>query len=287
MGDSQDIIDVLNSNRISNLKMEGMRIHMRTTQSKDGTTLAYDVHGGGPALIFITGATCFRSFEPVLHDAQIFAQQFSVYNYDRRGHGDSGNTLPYAMERELEDIEAMIDAAGGTAYVYGHSSGAILALEAAMHLEGKVSKVVLYDPAYAHDEADQLEFKALIRALNRLLDDGKHGEALSLFLEGIGIPPEVIDGMQHSPQWPIMTALAPTLAYDTLLASDLPPIERASRLVTPTQIIVGEHSPESMAEVANQLMKAIPSAQCITLEGQDHMPNPEVLLPLLSSFLHR
>lgn len=258
---------------------------MKTTQSKDGTTLAYDVYGSGPALIYITGATCFRSFEPVLHDVKVFAEEFTVYNYDRRGRGDSGNTLPYAIERELEDIEAMINAAGGTAYLYGHSSGAILALEAAMRLGDKVSKLAMYDLAYAHDEANQTEFKGLSQGLYALLDSGKNDEAISLFLEGIGIPKEVIAGMQQSPDWTTMVALAPTLTYDTKLASDLPPIERASRLTTPTQIIVGEESPPSMDEVANQLIKAIPNTKYTKLAGQDHMPNPEVVLTMLSSFL--
>ena len=113
---------------------------MKTTKSKDGTTLAYDVYGSGPALIYITGASCFRSFIPIVQDAKAFASEFTVYNYDRRGRGDSGNTLPYSLEREVEDIEAMIDAAGGKAYLYGHSSGAVLALEAAMRLGDKVQK---------------------------------------------------------------------------------------------------------------------------------------------------
>ncbi|ALC84009.1 MULTISPECIES: alpha/beta fold hydrolase [Bacillus] len=258
---------------------------MNTTQSKDGTTLAYDVYGNGPALIFITGATCFRSFEPVLYDAQIFAEQFTVYNYDRRGRGDSGNTLPYAIERELEDIEAMIDAAGGTAYLYGHSSGAILALEATLKLGEKVNKLVMYDPSYANNEVDQNEFNELSQRLYKLLDSGKNDEAISLFLEGIGIPKEVVAGMQQSPQWATMAALAPTLVYDITLASDLPPIERACRLTTPALIIVGEDSPASLHEVASQLREAIPDAQYSQLTGQDHMANPEVLLPVLSGIL--
>jgi pimeloyl-ACP methyl ester carboxylesterase len=258
---------------------------MKTIQSKDGTTLAYDVYGSGPALILISGATCFRSFEPVLYDAKVFAEEFTVYNYDRRGRGDSGNTLPYSIEREVEDIEAMIDAAGGTAYVYGHSSGAILALEAAMRLGDKVSKLVMYDLSYVHDEADQNEFKELSQGLYALLDNDENEKAISLFLEGIGIPKEVIAGMQQSPQWATMIALAPTLAYDTTLASDLPPIERASRLTTPAQIIVGEESPATIHEVANQLIEAIPNVKYTKLAGQDHMANPEVVLPVLSSFL--
>ncbi|WP_414853894.1 alpha/beta fold hydrolase [Brevibacillus sp. IT-7CA2] len=258
---------------------------MKTIQSKDGTTLAYDVYGSGPALLFITGATCFRSFEPVLHDAHVFAEQFTVYHYDRRGRGDSGNTLPYAFEREIEDIEAMIDAAGGTAYLYGHSSGAILALEAAMKLGDKVSKLVLYDASYSSNEVDQREFNELGQSVNNLLDTGDHSEAISLFLEGIGIPKEVIFYMQQSPQWETMVALAPTLAYDISLASDLPPLEKAHHLRVPTLIIVGEKSPASLHDVASQLSQAIPHAQCSQLADQDHMPNPTVLLPLLTGFL--
>lgn len=259
---------------------------MKKTQSKDGTTLAYDVYGNGPALIYITGAICFRSFEPVLYDAKVFAEEFTAYNYDRRGRGDSGNTLPHSIEREVEDIEAMIDAAGGTAYLYGHSSGAILALEAAMRLGDKVHKLVMYDPSYVNDEAYQTEFKELTQGLCKLLDRGDNDEAIRLFLEGIGIPKEVIAGMQQSPQWATIVALAPTLAYDTTLASDLPPIEQASRLTTPTQIIVGEESPASIHEVASQLSEAIPNAECSQLAGQDHMPNPDILLPVLAGFLN-
>lgn len=258
---------------------------MQTTQSKDGTTLAYDVYGSGPALIYITGATCFRSFEPVLYDVDVFAREFTVYNYDRRGRGDSGNTLPYAIERELEDIEAMLDAAGGTACLLGHSSGAVLALEAALRLGSKVNKLVMYDASYVHDEAEQREFQELSQALYTLLDTGKHDEAMRFFLEGIGIPEEVIEGMRQSPDWAMMTALAPTLAYDTILASDLPPVERAARLSTPTQIIIGEESPASIHDVANQLRAAIPNAQYTQLADQDHMPDPEALLPVLTRFL--
>ncbi len=260
---------------------------MKTIQSKDATPLAYDVYGSGPALIYITGATCFRSFEPVLYDANVFAQQFTVYNYDRRGRGDSGNTLPYAVEREIEDIDALITAAGGTAYLYGHSSGAILALEAALRLGDKVSKLVLYDPAYAYDEAEQAEFRALSQGLYALLDQKKYDEAITGFLHGIEIPDDAIAWMQQSPDWATMTALAPTLAYDTLLASDLPPVNRATRLTTLTLIVVGENSPVAIQKVAHQLAEAMPNASLNTLVGQDHMPAPEVVLPVLSDFLTR
>ncbi|SKA32338.1 Pimeloyl-ACP methyl ester carboxylesterase [Chitinophaga eiseniae] len=256
---------------------------MKTTRSKDGTKLAYDVTGKGPALIYITGATCYRQFNPVLYDVSVFSEEFTVYNYDRRGRGDSGNTLPYAVEREVEDIEAMIDAAGGQGYLYGHSSGAILALKAAMALGSKVTKLVIYDAAYSHNKAYLEEFKGLSSELYQLLDEGKNQEAITGFLEGIGIPQEAFDSFY--PDWSAMVALAPTLAYDTTLASTLAPVNELASLTTPTQIIVGEKSPESIQEVALQLKAAIPHAAYTLLKGQDHMPAPEVVLSVLTHFL--
>lgn len=256
---------------------------MKTTHSKDGTKLAYNMTGKGPALIYITGATCHREFNPVLYDASVFSEEFTVYNYDRRGRGDSGNTLPYAVEREIEDIEAMIAAAGGRAFLYGHSSGAILALKAAMTLGDKVSKLVMYDAAYCHNEAYLEEFKTLSRGLYQLLENGKNEAAITGFLEGIGIPGEAFESL--FPDWPTMVALAPTLAYDTTLASSLAPVKEVATLTTPTQIIVGEKSPESIQEVAKQLNAAIPNVTYTMLKGQDHMPAAEVVLSVLTRFL--
>lgn len=258
---------------------------MKTVQSKDGTQIAYDVYGSGPALIYITGATCFRQFEPVLHDAQVFAGEFTVYNYDRRGRGDSGNTLPYAPEREIEDIEALIDAAGGTAFLYGHSSGAALALEAVLRLGAKVSKIALYDASYCSNAEEQREFGMLGEALDALLKDGKHEDAIRLFLEGIGMPDDVIAFMRESPEWTTLVALAPTLAYDVRLTLDLPPVERAAHLTMPTLIMTGELNPDSIHEVARQLRQAISHAKSLQLAGQDHMPDPALVLPILVEFL--
>jgi len=258
---------------------------MKTTQSKDGTTLAYDVYGSGPALIYITGASCFRSFKPVLADAKAFAQEFTVYNYDRRGRGDSGDTPPYSVEREVEDIEAMIDAAGGKAHLYGHSSGAVLALEAALRLGGKVNRVVMYDPSYVHDEAEKATYGQLSQEVRKLLDAGKNKEALRTFLKGIGMPSMFVWLLPLVPGWKTMVRLAPTLAYDIALTRDLPPVERASHVAVPTHIIVGEKSPAGIHDVADQLARAIPSSRFERLAGEDHMVSARALLPLLSRFL--
>jgi pimeloyl-ACP methyl ester carboxylesterase len=257
---------------------------MKSTQSKDGTTLAYDVYGSGPALIYVTGASCYRSFKPVVDDAKVFATSFTVYNYDRRGRGDSGNTLPYSLEREIEDIEAMIDAAGGTAYVYGHSSGAVLALEAALRLGGKVRKVAMYDASYVHDEKEKVEYHQLSKTVQELLDNGNNAEAMRTFLKGIGMPRVFVWLLPLFPGWQKMKALAPTLAYDIALTQDLAPVERAAEVIVPALIGVGERSPTGLHDVARQLAEAIPNAKYSQLTGQNHMVNAKKLLPLLSDF---
>ncbi len=258
---------------------------MKTTQSKDGTTLAYDVYGSGPALIYITGASCFRSFKPILDDAKKFAEEFTVYNYDRRGRGDSGDTLPYAVEREIEDVEALIDAAGGRANLYGHSSGAVLALEAALHLSHKVDKVVMCDPSYVHDETEKATYGQLSQTVQGLLDSGKNKRAMKTFLKGIGMPRLFVWILPFFPGWKTMAALAPTLAYDIALTKDLPPVDRAAQITVPTQIVVGEKSPAAIHNVAKQLTNAIPNAKFKELAGQDHMVSAKALLLVLSRFL--
>lgn len=258
---------------------------MKITKSKDGTTLAYDVYGSGPALIYITGAGCFRLFKPILQDAKSYAKEFTVYNYDRRGRGDSGNTLPYSIEREVEDIEAMIDAVGGKANLFGHSSGAVLALEAALRLGDKVNKVVMYDPPYVHDQAEKVSYGQLSQNVHKLLNAGKNKEAMRTFMKGIGMPGVFIWLLPLFPGWKTMVALAPTLAYDIALTEDLPPIDRAVQVNVPTLIVAGEKSPARIQQVSVQLAKAIPCAEFMQLAGENHMVSPKAMLAVLSRYL--
>lgn len=258
---------------------------MKTIQSSDGTTLAYDVYGSGPALIYITGASCFRSFLPIVQDAKAFATQFTVYSYDRRGRGDSGDTQPYAVEREVEDIGAILKAAGGKASLYGHSSGAVLALEAALRFGGAIDNVVLYDPSNVHDEAAKAAYTALSQQVHTLLHAGKNGQAMTTFLAGIGMPKLFVYLLRFMPGWKTMAALAPTLAYDIALTRDLPQLDRAAQVRVPVQVMVGEKSPAGIHEVARQLAGAIPGATFLQLAGQDHMVSAKALLPLLTRFL--
>lgn len=258
---------------------------MKTAHSKDGTPIAYDVYGSGPALIYITGASCFRTFMPIVQDAKTFAEQFTVYCYDRRGRGDSGNTLPYAVEREVEDIEALIDAAGGKASLYGHSSGAVLALEAGLHCPDKIDKLVLYDPSYVHDETERVEYDQLRQEVEGLLQHGKNAKAMTSFLKRIGMPSLFVYLLRLMPGWKTMKALAPTLLYDIELTRELAPFERAAQLQLPALVAVGEKSPAGVRTVGQQLSGAIPNASFLQVSGQDHMPSAKIVLQMLTRFL--
>jgi pimeloyl-ACP methyl ester carboxylesterase len=175
---------------------------MQTVNSADGTEIAYDKQGDGRALILIDGAMNSRSSGPKPELASLLSQNFTVYSYDRRGRGDSGDTPPYAVDREIEDIEALIDDAGGTAYLFGHSSGACLALKATVKLDGKVSGLAMYDAPYDDDPAAGQAWQEYIRQLTKALAEDRRGDAVALFMRYVGMPDSQIDGMRQTPFWP-------------------------------------------------------------------------------------
>jgi pimeloyl-ACP methyl ester carboxylesterase len=258
-----------------------------TVTSQDGTTIAYDKLGHGPAVILVAGAFCSRSFWSGPQLAKLLASRFTVYNYDRRGRGESGDTKPYAVAREIEDIDALIAAAGGPAFVYGHSSGAALAMEAAVELGDKVKKLAMYEAPYNDDAQAKLAWREYIKQLTELLAADRRGDAAALFMKSTGMPDEQIEGMRHAPVWPMFEALAPTLAYDhtAILGEDARvPTERAALVTAPTLILHGGASYSFMADTAQALGKAIPHAQVRTLEGQGHNVASEALAPVLEEF---
>src|SRR5256884_2509160 len=258
---------------------------MRTVISKDSTPIAFDKSGHGPAIILVAGATATRLAEASL--AAILAAQFTVFAYDRRGRGESGDTAPYAVEREVEDLDALLTEAGGSAFVFGHSSGAALALEAAVQLGEKVTKLAMYEAHY-NDESDaKLAWRAYIEQLTEALAADRRGDAVALFMQYVGMPAEQIKAMRQAPTWPQLEAIAPTLAYDhtAILGKDNSvPIERAAHVLVPTLVMNGGASYPFMYETARALSKAIPQAQLRTLEGQTHDVAPEVLAPVLVEF---
>lgn len=249
---------------------------MRTITSKDGTRIAYDRSGAGPAVILVVGAFNDRATGAPL--AQSLEPHFTVFNYDRRGRGDSGDTAPYAVEREIEDIAALIAQAGGPARVFGYSSGATLALRAAA--QGlAISQLAFYEPPPAGARAGTLAPR-----LAELISAGRRGDAVELFqTEGVGIPAAVVAQMRNAPFRPALEKMAHTLVYESMVLAALPAGLVASVRV-PTLVIDGETSPEVMRHAAQSLAEALPDGRYRTLKGQGHDIVPAVVAPVLEEF---
>jgi pimeloyl-ACP methyl ester carboxylesterase len=261
---------------------------MNTLSSHDGTTIAYDKQGEGPALILVDGALTVHSSGSGSELAKLLAPHFTVYGFDRRGRGQSGDTLPYAVDREIDDIEALIDrAGGGPAFLYGHSSGGPLAMRAAIRLGGKVRKLAMYEPPYNNDPGAQQAWSQYLRQLGEVLAEGRRGDAVALFMRFLGTPAEQIDGMRRAPIWPRWEAVAPTLAYDHAAVLGEPwsvPAGLAARVAVPTLVMAGDTSLPFMPDAARVLSQALPQGELRTLEGQTHEVKPGALAPVLVEF---
>ena len=261
---------------------------MKTVTSKDGTIIAFDQFGEGPVVILVDGALQYRAFDQGMVElANLLAPHFTVIHYDRRGRGDSTDTQPYALEREIEDIEAIIDEAGGSASLYGISSGAALAMEAAIKLGDKVSKLAMYEAPYNDDEAAQQAWKDYVKQLRELLDAGRKGDAVGLFMMLVGASPEDVEGIRQTPMWPLWESIGHTLAYDHIaaLGEDAAiPTERASLVTMPALVMDGSESFPFMHTTAVTLANAMPKGQLHTLEGQTHEVGAEAIAPVLVEF---
>jgi pimeloyl-ACP methyl ester carboxylesterase len=253
----------------------------QTVKSVDGTSIAYEVSGSGPALVVVGGAFNHRHSADEL--AAALAADFTVYVHDRRGRGHSGDTLPYSIERELEDLTAVIDATGGPAMVYGHSSGAILSLLAAA--EGlPVTRVAAYEPPWTFDPSAPPRESALPKVQAALAVDDRD-TAVELFMAETGMPPAVVDQVKLQPFWPAMLAIAPTVEYDLTIVGDARvPVERLSAIAVPTLLLDGGTSPAWASRAADAAAASIPQAQRLTVEGQNHAVDQSVLAPVLAGF---
>ena len=257
---------------------------MNTTTSSDGTAIAYDRFGGGPPVIMTAGAFNTRSTTEPL--AQALAPRFTVLNYDRRGRGDSGDTAPYAVDREIEDLAALISAAGGSASVFGYSSGATLALKAAAN-GLPVTKLVLYEPPFNTDDSYPALPAGFATQLAELVSAGRRSDAVELYqTKAVGIPEEVVAQMRHAPFRPGMEALAHTLAYDAAVVGDRSlPAALLATVTIPALVISGEQSPPFLRNAARAAAAALPGGRLSVLPGQGHDINPEATAPVMAEFL--
>jgi pimeloyl-ACP methyl ester carboxylesterase len=222
---------------------------MSRTTSKDGTAIAFEKSGNGPAVILVDGALCYRRLGPMGPISREFASGFTVFTYDRRGRGESGDRAPYSVEREVDDIEALIEAAGGSAFVYGASSGAALALAAA----------------------------------------DRRADAVKLFMKAVGLPRIVVAMMPLMPDWSKLKAVAHTLPYDVAIMGDARsgkplPAERWAAVAIPTLVGVGGKSPLAMRNAMRALAGVLPDAQLRVLARETHMVKTRAIAPILAGF---
>ena len=260
---------------------------MNTVTSKDGTSIAFDRSGDGPPIVVVGGALSTRAAAGTL--AGLLAPSFTVYAYDRRGRGDSGDTAPYAVEREVEDIQALVEDAGGTAAAFGHSSGGVLALEAAARTLG-ITKLALYEPPFIVDASRPALPDDYVERLTELASTDRRGDAIEYFMvTGVGMPPEAVAPMKDESFWPAMEAVAHTLPYDGKVLGDNmagQPLlsDRWASVTIPTLVIDGGASPPWLGNGAQGLVDVLPDAQRRTLEGQTHEVDPALLAPVLEEF---
>lgn len=258
---------------------------MNKVISKDGTVIAYDRTGAGEPIIMVDGALCSRSFGPMPKLAPLLSPHFTVFTYDRRGRNESGDTAPYADAREVEDIEALIQAAGGSAFVFGISSGAALALNAAVN-GLNIKKLALYEPPYMVGQNGHRPPADHREQLDRLIAADRRGDAVKFFMtKMVGAPAIFAFVMQLLPMWSKLKAVAHTLPYDAAVMGDFSlPVERAASVKTPTLILGGEKSPPVLRQAVKELAEAVPDATHHYLPRQTHNVSANVLAPVLVEF---
>jgi pimeloyl-ACP methyl ester carboxylesterase len=263
---------------------------MEKVVSKDGTEIAFDGQGEGPSLILVTGAMATRADTASV--AARLAPYFAVFAYDRRGRGDSGDTPRYAVEREIDDLQAVIARAGGSAYVFGHSSGAILALEATRSIAPSITKLALYEPPFIVDDGSPPLPEDYVTRLADLVAAGRRGDTVKYWMTTvIRVPDEAQAYMQSQPMWHDFESVAPTLVNDATISAPYVrskplPRDRWASAAMPVLVIDGGDSPQMMHSGASALTDILPNAQRRTLEGQGHGPADEVLVPVLVEFFN-
>ena len=256
---------------------------MKHIHSQDGTSIAFDQSGKGPAIILVLGA--FNDHATGVPLAAHLSERFTVFNYDRRGRGASGDTTPYALEREIEDLAALINEAGGSALVFGYSSGALLTLMAAARGLA-ISRLALYEPPFLVDDGTPQRAQDISVRLTELISSGHRGDAVELYqTELVGIPAEIVAQFRHAPFRPALENIAQTLVYDATILGDMSALaEQLPSITIPTLVISGGDSPAFLRKVTQAVADALPNAQYRSLEGQTHDLIPAVLAPVLEAF---
>jgi pimeloyl-ACP methyl ester carboxylesterase len=256
-----------------------MNVVNRVTSS-DGTSIAFQRSGAGPALILVDAAGNYRDFRPLRAPVELLAAQFTVYVYDRRGRGASTDTPPYAIEREVDDLAALIAEAGGSAFVYAMSSGSLLALHAAASGLA-IPKLALFEPPIEPREAPTGETD-FTTELAELVAAGRRRDAVAFFHRGIGVPEEVMAQMTP-PVWAALEAVAHTLVYDCKL-SDAMSLALIRSVTVPALVIDSQGSSGELTGMAAMVVEALPNSTHRSLAGEWHGVADEALAPVLTEF---
>jgi pimeloyl-ACP methyl ester carboxylesterase len=254
-----------------------------TVTSTDGTVIAYERTGQGPALILIDAAGHYREFTSFAGLIHLLAPRFTVYHYDRRGRGRSTDTLPYAVEREIDDLAALINEAGGSASLYAFSSGGLLALHAAA-TGLPISRMALLEPPIERDE-DRSAQRAFTTELANLVAAGRPEDAVEFYLTSIGVPDDIVEDMRGSASWSAMASVAPTLVYDSLI-SEATSFDLLTSVTLPTLVLDSEGSSDDLIGMAATVAGALPNGSHRSLAGEWHGVSDEVLAPVLIDFFH-
>lgn len=262
----------------------------RFARSADGTRLAYEVTGSGPALVLVDGALCHRAFGPSRPTATALSEAFAVHTYDRRGRGESGSgESPYSQEREVEDLAAVVEAAGGTVSLLGVSSGAALSLEA-VRSGLSVARLALYEVPFILDDTRAPNDPRLPERMQELVDGGRRADAVRLFMRTVGAPAFMIAMMRLMPAWRRLTAVAHTLPYDLAIVGPHGqgrplPDGYYDAVTVPTLVMAGGKSPEHMRNAQAAIAAALPDGRLEVLPGQTHLVKPKVVAPRVTEFV--
>ncbi|WP_460367822.1 alpha/beta fold hydrolase [Actinocorallia lasiicapitis] len=260
---------------------------MEKVFSADGTAIAYERRGSGPIVVLVGGAFMTRGASADLAD--LLADQFTVITYDRRGRGDSGDGAAYDVQREVEDLDALIEQAGGEAMVFGMSSGAVLALEATAR-GSAVTRLALYEPPFITDGSRPPLPADYVDHLTELVAREAYGDAVAYFLTAaVGLPAEAVAGMRQAPFWAGMEATARTLPYDGQIMGDTMsgrplPGDRWTSVTVPVLVGSGDSGPDHMLNGARELAALSDDFTLRIFPGQDHDIAPTVLSPALTAF---
>ncbi len=271
------------------VQSRGALASIGTALSKDGTPIAFERIGDGPPVILVDGALCYRGMGQSGQLAELLAPYFTVFTYDRRGRGESGDTAPYRVEREVEDVAEVLSEAGGAAFLWGTSSGAVLALEAANRLRG-IKKLALYEAPFIVDDSRSTTESDWARIAEAVAAN-QRSKAVKLFLKSVGVPAFFFAVMPLMPMWSKLKAVAHTLLYDGAIVGDNQrgkplPTGRWASVTVPALVMDGGKSPAWMRHGNQSLASVLPNARYRTLERQTHMLKPKAHAPPLVEFFN-